>query len=193
MDNAKQKDKKEETNRSRKNFKKATFSGRRRKMQKIVQKSKSAPLSSSDLLHLVRGQQNFLGIFASDELSNLRIVKDTVFFIANLDTAYQAGSHWLAIRIGRRNVEIFDSLGFDFQLWQTYPKHLLDFLSRYSKSHNFLISPALQPPNTFTCGLYCVYFIYFRQRTTFSNCVRTFSRNFELNNEKLFHYLDKLF
>ncbi len=161
-------------------------------MFKIIQKAKNSPLSSDDLNCLVNNQTNFLGIFASDQLETLRIVRPFVFFIVNLDISTQIGSHWIAIRIGRRSVEIFDSLGFSFDLWQVYPKYLLRFLSRYTKSHNFLISPVLQPPNTYTCGLYTVFFIIYRQRTTFRNCISKFSRNLFVNNLILFSFMNRL-
>ena len=181
-----------ETNRSRKNFKKASLSCRRSKMQEVLEKAKTCPLSSTDLYQLVKGLPNFVGVFASDELETLRIVRNNLFFIINLDTLEQVGSHWLAVRISRKSVEIFDSLGFSLKLWQTYPKHLLNFLGRYSKSHNFLISPVLQPPNTYTCGLYCIFYIIYRQKISFSNCIRKFSRDILENNCKLYSYLDKV-
>ena len=176
----------------RKSAKTAAFSCRRKKVQKIIQKAQTSPLNSVELTILLKRQPDFLGVFASDQLEKLKILKTGIFFIVNLDTLAQPGSHWLAIRIGRKSIEIFDSLGFKLKLWQTYPRHLLNFLSRYSRSHNFYISPVLQPPNTYTCGLFCVFYVIYRHKISFSNCVKMFTRDLNHNNQKLYFYLDKL-
>ena len=184
--------KNQETNWSRKNTKTTPFNCRRQKVQKILQKAKKAPLNSTDLCILLGKQAHFLGVFASDQLETLKIVKNGLFFIVNLDTLSQPGSHWLAIRIGRKSIEVFDSLGFNFNLWEKYPTHLLNFLSRYSRSHNFFVWPVLQPPNTYTCGLFCAFYIISRQKISFTKCVGKFSRDLHHNNQKLYRYLDKL-
>ena len=178
-------------NRFGKSFKKAAFGSRRKKMQKIIKKAENSPLSTSDLAFLTNRQPNFLGIFASDELESLRVLRGPVYFIVNLDISTQPGSHWLAFRISKTTLEIFDSLGFNSFLWVKYPTQLLKFLSRYVKSHRFRISPVLQPPDSHTCGLFCVFYIYYRQKLTFTNCVKKFSRNLNLNNLLLRSLFDK--
>ncbi len=180
------------SNRKRKSKQKASFRCRRREMQKVVEKAKKAPLSSYDLHMLTNREPNFLGIFASNELETLRIIRPCVSFIVNLDISSEPGSHWIAIRIGRTRVEVFDSLGFTFKLWDKYPQHLITFLSRYARSHSFFISPILQPPNSFTCGLFCAFYIIYRQNHSFNNCIKKFTRDISSNNFKLFTYMDTL-
>ena len=180
------------SNRKRKSKQKASFRRRRREMQKVVEKAKKAPLSSSDLMILTHREPNFLGIFASNELKTLRIIRPSVSFIVNLDISSEPGSHWIAIRIGRTRVEVFDSLGFDLKLWDKYPQHLIKFLSRYARSHSFFISPILQSPNSFTCGLFCAFYIIYRRTHSFTNCIKKFTRNISSNNLKLFTYMDTL-
>ncbi len=193
MDNYREKVYKEtKSSRIGKNQQKASFSYRRRKMQKIVKKAKTAPLNSLDLETLLNNQPNFLGIFAADELETLRIINFPVSLIVNLDIRDQPGSHWIALRMGRRRVEVFDSLGFNFRLWEKYPTHLLEFLSRYTKSYRFYVSPVLQPPNSYTCGLFCAYYIIQRSFSNFTDCVKRFTKNLNSNNQKLFIYMDKL-
>ena len=193
MDNyGKENFKAQRTNRKRKDCQKASFNRRRRENQKIVQKAKTAPLNSRDLNLLTNREPNFLGILASDELDKLRIIRPSVSFIVNLDISTEPGSHWIAIYIHKKRLEIFDSLGFNMDLWETYPKHLLKFLSKYARSHNFYVSPVLQPPNSYTCGLFCAFYIIYRKNHSFINCIKKFSKNILSNNRKLFTYMDKL-
>ena len=180
------------SSRSRESRQKTSFRHRRREMQKIVKKAKSAPLSTSDLRKLTQREPNFLGIFSSDQLKSLRVLKPSVSFIVNLDVAGRKGSHWVAIRIGRKQVEVFDALGFNLRLWETYSTQLLKFLSRYIHSHRFYVTPILQPPNTFTCGLFSAFYIIKRRFLTFTKCVKLFSRDIISNNVKLFSYMDKI-
>lgn len=160
-------------------------------MQETIKKAENSPLSTTDLLVLLSRERDFIGIFASDELSSIYVLIEPVFFIVNLDIAAQSGSHWISIRVGKTSVDIFDSLGFSYDLWSLYPEHLIHFLNRYKLSHRFNISPVLQQPNTYLCGLYCLYFIFYRQILSFTNCVRKFSLDLELNNRKLITLLLK--
>ena len=180
------------SNRCRKNFKKAPLNNSRRsKIKKILKKAEKMPLSNRDIYSVLSKEKNFLGIYSCDTLDGLSILNQPAFFIVNLDYSTEKGSHWIAIYVTKSNVEIFDSLGFNVSVWQTYPSPLIIFLNKYRHSHSFKVSPALQPINTFTCGLFCVYFIIYRNRLTFSDCVNKFSRNFVTNNRKLYALLTK--
>jgi hypothetical protein len=175
----------------RKSIKKTSFANKHREIIKAFEKVQKEPLDKNDLLKLIKNIPNFLGVYSSDELSYLSILKYPVSFIVNLDTSQLNGSHWLAIYINKRSVEVFDSLGLNPGLWGSYPLPIFKFLKCYSFSHNFYISPVLQPPNTLTCGLYCVYFITYRQKFSFRYCISQFSSNLTLNNHKLFVLLLK--
>jgi len=157
-----------------------------------MQKVQKEPLSSTDLLPLLKNRKNFIGFFPSDQLNSIFVLIEPVFFIVNVDIAANPGSHWIAVRIGKSTVDIFDSLGFNPNLWNSYPKGFIDFLNRYRNSHKFYVTPTIQPPNTFYCGLYCVYFVIFRQLLSFKNCLARFS-DFNTNNQKLGSALIKLF
>ena len=183
------KSKEKSTNRIRQNFKKETFHPRRQQLKKILKKAKKEPLASTDLILLLRKRNNFIGCFPSDRLKTIYILAQPVFFIVNIDVSCEPGSHWIAVRIGNSTVEIFDSLGFNTRLWNSYPSDLFLFLNRYRISHKFFVTPILQPPNTFYCGLYCVYFIIYRQNISFKNCVDKFSRALLNNNSKLASFL----
>ena len=137
------------------NFKKKTFANKNRETFKTLEKVQKEPLNKNDLLHFVKNTPNFIGIYASDAVLNLSILKYPVSLIVNLDISRLEGSHWLSIYINRKSVEIFDSLGMNPKLWGSYPSAIFKFLAAYSFSHNFYISPVIQPPFTLTCGLSC--------------------------------------
>ena len=186
-----QKNKKEKSNRRRpiKASKKIFSNLDRKTRQEKIEKAQNKALSSSDLYYFLKGAENFLGVFASDELSNIRIISTPVFLISNLDISDAPGSHWLSIRIDQSTIEIFDSLGFDQKLWGKFPLGLQKFLSRFRFSHNFYFSPILQSPQTSDCGFYCVYFILFRTKLTFSECISHFSSVLTLNHRILINKL----
>jgi hypothetical protein len=179
------------SNRRRKNNQKTSLSSFYRKTKEAIKKSKKEPLNKFDLISCVNSIPHFLGVFASDELFKLSILKSPAFLIVNLDVSSQKGSHWIALRIGIRSIEIFDSLGFDPKFWNSYPSHLFRFLSGYSFTHKLIFSPILQPANTFTCGLYSIYYLRLRLKFDFNYCVRQFSSDLSVNNLKLYTLLLK--
>ena len=140
---------------------------------------------------ILKNYPHFLGIFSSDQLKNISILNFPAFIIVNLATSDKLGSHWLAVRFGSVYIEIFDSLGFDPRLWRSFPTGLFKFLSSYSFTHRFRISPVIQPPDTHTCGLYSIFFIINRQTKTFSACCSQFSVKLGLNDKILFHFFNK--
>ena len=190
-DNKPKRQKSEKSIRSWKNNKKKTFSSQYRKTKEKIKKAQKTSLSKSDLLILLQKVPNFLGCFAADSIKFPAIHQYPAFLIINLDVSIQPGSHWLALRLGKYTLEIFDSLGFNPSLWDCYPTHLFKFISSYSLSHKFYFSPVLQPKNTFTCGLFAVFFVVYRQKYCFNQCVSTFYKNLSLNNCKLFSLLLK--
>ena len=121
-------------------------------IQKIIKKAIKGPISKRDIKSCLKNVPNFLGVFAADELKYCKIIENPVFLIVNLDSKSESGSHWISIRISDKEVEIFDSLGFNPHLWGFYPKLIFQFLFNFKYSHNFRISPVLQPQNTFSCG-----------------------------------------
>jgi hypothetical protein len=113
------------------------------------------------------------------------------FLVVNVAHEQILTGHWIAIRLSKSSVEIFDSLGYKIENWGYYPSHLLKFLSNYAFSHKFKVSPVLQPKNSLFCGLYCVYFILFRAFLSFQACVNPF-RDLSVNDAVLIHLLRNL-
>ena len=160
--------------------------------QKKIQKVKEKALTSTDIISLLRNCDNFLGVFASDELSSVRVLQTPAFLISNLDVRSGSGTHWICLRIGKSTIEIFDSLGFDRILWGSFPSGLHKFLKRYELSHSYFVSPVIQPNFTSDCGLYCVYFALYRQFKTFKDCLSPFRRLLTKNHFRLIKLLKSL-
>ena len=161
----------------------------RKSRQEKIEKIKEKALTTDDINNFLNNADNFLGVFASDELCKLRILSFPAFIISNLDISSSEGSHWISLRVCEKSVEIFDSLGFDRKLWGKYPIGLQTFLARYQNSHSFFISPILQPISTQDCGFYCIFFVLYRKLFTFSECVSYFSKILTLNHNILINKL----
>ena len=135
---------------------------------------------------------NFLGCFAQDELTSLTICSLPVYLIVNFDHSYSSGTHWIALRISKRYLEIFDPLGFNALRWPNIPHFLLDFLHKFSIHRRILISKEIQPYASTLCGFYCIYFIVYRSANTFSNCNNLFSLNLYKNDKILTNFYNKI-
>ena len=119
---------------------------------------------------------NFIGCFAQDELKTLIIRSLPVSLIANLDHSGSEGSHWIALRISQKSLEIFDPLGFNVNRWPgKIPYFLLHFLHKFSIHRRVYISKEIQPDNSTLCGFYCIFFLYYRLSHTFTDCLKPFS------------------
>ena len=145
-------------------------------MQKAIKKTQKEKtgLSKYGLLKLLRKTKNFVGVFAEDELRNLSLTLFPSFFVVNLDSSYMHGSHWLAIRISNKSIEIFDPLGFEILGWPRIPCNLLKFVKRWAVHRKTFISPILQPKESFLCGFYCILFIICRNFISFSEILNQF-------------------
>ena len=170
-----------QANRRRKKSKATRSRQYSKKIKEIIKKAAKEPLSTRDIISCLKNVPNFVGVFSSDQLKFVKLHTFPIFFVVNLDVSSGPGLHWLSVRISRRHIEIFDSLGLNPSLWSVYPKHLFQFLSSYRFSHKFTISPILQPVNTFTCGAFVIFFILYRQNHTYSQCLRVFSKSLSKN------------
>ena len=169
----------------REHYQEATRRVKNRKIKKIVEKAEKNPLNSMDLNICLSKIPNFLGIFASDQVPLIHFVERPVFFIVNIDSVSEKGSHWIALRLGKSKLEIFDSLGFHTALWSNYPEKFINWLKVLSLTHKIFVSQLTQEQNTFICGLYCIFFIIYRQFSTFSQCCSQFSLDYALNTRRL--------
>ena len=68
-------------------------------------------LSAQKIQKILNCCKSFLGCFASDQLESLSLSFFPCTFIVNTDKNGMSGTHWICIRISKRKVEVFDSLG----------------------------------------------------------------------------------
>ena len=169
--------------RRRKKFQKETSSNRDSKIKEKVEKAQKMPLTGSDLVSALCFIPNFIGVFSADQIHLVKLKQFPCYFVVNTSESNVSFGHWIAIKCSRSRIEIFDSLGGKPNNWGNYPRDLLNFLTHYSFSHNFIISPELQSQESQLCGLYCIYFILFRSRKTFENLLKPFTSNFAVNDQ----------
>ena len=147
-----------------------------RKMQKAIKKAQKTKtgISRLGILKHLQFTKDFIGVYAEDQLSNLSITTFPSSLIINLDPSHMRGSHWLAIRISRSSLEIFDPLGFQILGWPRTPCHLLNFLRRWSCHRKTFISPVIQSQSSVLCGFYCIAYIVCRQVLSFNEFLKFF-------------------
>ena len=148
-------------------------------------KKTSKGLSSRELTKFLDNTRNFIGVYAENEVNNITVSNYPAFFIVNLDRRGMPGSHWIAIGVYQRKLEIFDSSGFDILRWPRIPCSLLSFLNKFSASRQLHISTALQSSKSHLCGFYCLFYVLFRNVTSFTNILSFFSSDRRYNDSRL--------
>ena len=146
-------------------------------------------MDAESIEDLVKGLENFGGIFDSSQLQNVKILDSPVSLIVN------TGGHWIAIYIDGKTVEIMDSLG--LISCQNIDKHLCRFICAHIRGKTFLASPKLQSNSSSDCGKFAISFIYYRSLTSQSlkNFLTIFSENFQTNSkviEEIFQTIQKI-
>ena len=110
---------------------------------------------------------NFLGVFASGELS-LLTKTDTGILIFNTDSSESSGQHWISLCITKKCILYFDSLNFNFQ----FSNDISDFLVTFDKSLIINTIP-IQTNNSIDCGKHCLVFCYI---LSFEKSVKQYKR-----------------
>ena len=98
--------------------------------------------------------KDFLGVFASDELSLLPKT-DTGILIFNTDSSESSGRHWISLCITKECVLYFDSLNLNFQ----FSDDISDFLIKLDKNLIMNTIP-IQTMDSSNCGKHCLVFCY---------------------------------
>ena len=132
---------------------------------------------------------NFLGVFASDELSLLPKSK-TGLLIFNTDSTQDSGQHWISLCITKECIFYFDSLNLNFQL----QKNISDFLIKLDKNL-VLNSIQTQTNESIDCGKHCLTFCYIMSIepsvSQYKRWLHTFSNhNIQEREELLLAYFD---
>ena len=164
------------------------------KIKKEIKKESQTKtgITNIKINYFLKDFPNFLGCYAEDELRSLVIKSLPVSLIVNIDHSGLNGSHWILIRIERKRLEIFDSLGFNVKRWPRLPYFLLDFLHKFSLRRKVYITNEIQPFNSTFCGFYCIFFLYYRAFHSFFNCTRLFSIKLHKNDLILTNFFNKL-
>lgn len=103
-------------------------------------------------------------------------------FVVNTDSCSKSGSHWTVFHFPVKGpCEFFDSAG---NPPASYHRRFECVLM--VKGPNYLYTPdRIQPRDSFTCGLYCVYFVRQRyENVSFKNIVKGFSTRYLMNNDR---------
>lgn len=102
-------------------------------------------------------RDKFDGIYSRDTLKDIFVRPK--FIICNTDYSYNKGKHWVAFYFDKKgNVEFFDSLG---KPLKHYGKEFVLFAKMFAKKIK-KTEIRTQPKNSKLCGIYCLFFIYFR-------------------------------
>ena len=159
------------------------------KIKQIFKKVKTKKaVKCSDILYTLSTSPHFIGCFSQDDLVKLDLCYPC-FLMVNIDSNGEKGSHWLALRLENKRLEIFDPLGFQIFKWKSVPCSLLKFLHDHSMN-KLLISPRIQSSKTSICALYCIFFIYYRNFYSFTFLCSLFSKNLDKNQKRLYSFLD---
>ena len=170
------------------NKEKATTTFINQKIKKKIKKIQKEGIDKFLITTCLRNIHEFTGVYSQDELSNIRFIKIPFSIVVNIDYNDEPGSHWLVIRVNRRFIEIYDSLGFESKYFTHYPKSILSFIARFKLNKSIICTPVLQPIHSKLCGLYCIFFILNRQYNSFANCLSYFSENLNQNDHLLIKY-----
>lgn len=139
-------------------------------------------LSSADLDKFLYSDillyHNTGGVFSIDNLPRKKISKKC--FIINTDPSFLPGKHWVAVFLPSVGFpEFFDSLG---KNPSHYSEFLLDFLLEQNSNGFVYNCNRLQSFKSSTCGLFCLYYLYFRIRGfNFVDLVKRFGKNLKHN------------
>ena len=140
-------------------------------------------LSAQEIQKILNCCKSFLGCFASDQLESLSLSFFPCTFIVNTDKNGMSGTHWICIRISKRKVEMFDSLGLVYD--NKLPIEILTFIQRFAVSRDIKLNKRLQPDSSVLCGFYCIFFIFLRQFCSFGQIQKYFVDDLNKNEKNI--------
>ena len=159
----------------------------RKIIQKEIQKDKA--LKTIQILNILKDAPHFVDCLAEDEIASTKIQSFPSYFIVNIDSSDQSGSHWIAVGIYKDMIEIFDPLGFKIFKWSRIPCKLLQFLHRLVGTRTLKISKRIQSSNSNLCGFYCIFYVLMRPYFSWNMIERQFTVNLANNDLKLINLL----
>ena len=147
-------------------------------------------MEESEINHQLKSKREYLGSFAVDELTQVKVTSYPCFIIINLDKRKQGGSHWIALAIYMKRLYICDSLG-GILPDDTMSYEIVKFLRSLLYNRTLCITRQLQPLHSELCGYYCILFI--KQMATnhsFIDFINLFTKD-KIQNDKIVTFLNK--
>ena len=172
----------------RERSKKSSYKETKEKIKKMSKTSKKG-VKCSKILSTLSLSPHFIGCFSQDTLVDLKLCYPC-FLMVNIDSKTEQGSHWIAIRLDKNQIEIFDPLGFQIFNWKKVPCQLLEFIHYHALNKKILISPRIQSDKSYNCALYCAFYIFNRNFNSFKQLCSLFSKNLFENDQRLLLLLD---
>ena len=151
---------------------------------------RSRQMDESEINKRLKNVPNYIGTYAVDELSEIKVSFFPCFLIINLDSRIGGGTHWVAVGIYANELYVCDSLG-GLIPDRIKPRALINFLHIFSLTRNLFITKQLQESFSGTCALYCITFV---QQMSKFNCFGEFLRLFTNNlhrNDLLIKFINK--
>ena len=132
-------------------------------------------MKGSEIDILLRGVKHYGGVLAFDQLDRTHTNK---MYVVNTKPSTHPGEHWIVLDFTQRKPFLFDSFGNPPRLYNL-PSML------YWKRH-------LQDSNSYTCGVYCIYYIVHKSRHYSPvRMFKDFSRNRKRNDRRVIKWLGK--
>jgi hypothetical protein len=133
-------------------------------------------------------------VLACDQLPKSKEeLKNSIGYIVNLQESWRPGNHWIVIFVNdNNNVELFDSLVTSADDNNQYIKIFLE--NFYKLRMN--AGARLQDDVSESCGLYCLYYLYYRCRKKLSIdtiITKLFSDNVTLNECNVIAFINSLY
>ena len=123
---------------------------------------------------------NFGGIFTADQLKNVKIMS----YPCSLLIFHE--DHWLSAYLTEKKIEIMDSAG---ELTNdNLNMNLVQLLCPHIHDRKFFSTPKLQNNQSNKCGMFAIFFLYYRSVTHRSLCdlCKLFTENLSSNEMKIF-------
>ena len=158
-----------------------------KKKIKKAQKEKIL-LNSKYLNSILNCIPSFIGCYSEDEVDKLVFGKLPCFLIVNIDSSNMPGSHWIALGIFQKHIEVFDSLGFNIFNWSRVPCSLISFIHRLSVTRKIIISERVQPDTSTLCGFYCLFYLFLRKTKSMRAILSFFNTELSLNDNVLLNF-----
>lgn len=152
-------------------------------------------MNSLEILHALKANKFthkiFDNVYPCDKLPKIKKNSSTKIIIANFSDSTSEGTHWVAFRISRGSLELFDSSAQSLY-FNSYFQRFIRQNQRRVTLYNTL---PLQSEKSDLCGEFCVLYSYYRcRRTSFSNFIKMFNHtDLRLNDKKALYLFSEHF